>query len=452
MNKNNKIFSTLLIVFFTITISVSGQVPVIEIPNVVSPFTIQTPGQNVPNSQVRQFNSLPNVPNPNVPNPNNSMEIYERDMREMQRRNAELNRILQDYSERQPTIHYDFPSQLGRYGTQYYQQALEKLSAMLRGDIPLNLKDAVFAVENAFFENQLPYSDYSNAINKLAQTAYLKGTQDGHNWNNPVTKNIMLFRAMADTLEIKVPQMETSIVSYPMQYDFDDFWGKNDWTKMFVSKLLATNSGQCRSLPLLYLILCEMTGAEAHLAYSPSHSYIKFQDNSGNWHNLELTNGSIVSDAFVVGSGYVASEAIRNGTYLQAQTKEQVIAGCISDLAMGYIDKFGYDSFIKQCLDTVFKYDPNNLSALKIQANYSTRRAMYVVSQLGRPSLEVLKSNYPRAYALVEEMHRAYERVDATGHRDMPAEAYEVWLRSVNEEKERREHNERYNRIIRGIR
>ena len=77
---------------------------------------------------------------------------------------------------------------------------------------------------------------------------------------------------------------------------------------------------------------------------------------------------------------------------------------------------------------------------------------MYVVDQLGRPPLKVLKTDYPKAYALLEEMKQTYERVDATGHRDMPPEAYEAWLKSVNEEKERREHNEKYNKVLRLIR
>lgn len=446
MSKRSKYFLTLAM-FLTTTSNLLGQLPVVETPKPATIFTV--PSYNNPTPQARQVN-----PFPNIPNSNNQMDMYERDKRELQQRNAELYKILHGYENvmYKPSIQYEFPSQLGAYGTEYYLQALEKLCKMLRGDSPLNLKDAVFTVENAYFEDQLNYSDFSKAVKYLAETAQLKTMQDGRNWNNPVTKNVMLFRTMADTLEIKVPQRETSVVSYPMQYDFEDYRGDKNWTKMFVSKLLATQKGQCHSLPLLYLILCEETGAEANLAYSPSHSYIKFKDNSGNWHNLELTNGSIVTDAHIVGSGYVTAEAIKNGTYLKPQTKEQVIAQCIADLAMGYIDKYGYDNFVTQCVDSVLKYDPNNLSALKINANHITRRTLYVVDQLGRPRLAEIKANYPQAYALYEEMQQSYERVDATGHRDMPPEAYEAWLKSVNEEKERREHAEKYNKVLRLIR
>jgi len=446
MNKISKYF-LILAVFLTTMHSLLGQVPVVETPKPATLFTM--PSFNNPTPQVRRVN-----PFPNVSGPNNQMDMYERDKQELQQRNAELYKTLYEYETLMSnrSIRYDLPSQPGMRGTEYYQNALEKLSGMLRGESPLNLENAVFMVENAYFENQMKYSDFNNAINRLAETAKLKTMQDGYNWKNPITKNIMLFRTMADTLEIKVPQRETSVVSYPMQYDFEDFYGRDDWSKMFVSKLLVTHKGQCHSLPLLYLILCEETGTEANLVYSPSHSYIKFNDNSGNWHNLELTNGRIVTDAYILGSGYITAEAVKNKLYMDPQTKQQVVAQCISDLAMGYAHKYGYDSFIKQCVDSVLKYDPNNLGAWMMKSNYETQRFEYVVNQVGRPHPDILKEHYPKIFELLEDRNTTYRRMDASGYREMPKEAYEAWLKSVNEEKDRHEHDEKYNNVLRLIR
>jgi hypothetical protein len=261
-----------------------------------------------------------------------------------------------------------------------------------------------------------------------------------------------LFRTMSDTLTVKVPQEETSVTHYPMQYDFDDYNGESNWSNMFVSKLLATRKGQCHSLPLLYLILCEQTGTEAYLTYSPSHSYVKIKDGSGNWHNLELTNGHIVTDAFIVGSGYVTSEAIKNKTYMEPQTKQQVVAQCLSDLAMGYLHKYGYDNFVKQCIDSILKYDANNLSGLMLKANYETIRFDYVVNQVMSPHPDILKVHYPQIYELLEERNATYDRIDASGYRDMPKEAYESWLNSVSKEKEKREQEGKYNKTLQLIR
>ena len=442
MSKESKCF-LIVAVFLTTTNNLLGQIPVIETPKPATMFTV--PSYNNPAPQVRQVN-----PFSNVSNPNSQMDMYERDKRELQQRNAELYKILYGYEDSMSnsSIRYDLPSQFGTRGTEYYQEALDKLSKMLRGESPLNLKDAVFTVENAYFENQLNYSEFNKAIKYLAETAHLKTIQDGYNWKNPITKNVMLFRTMADTMKIKVQQRETSVMSYPMQYDFEDFWGKEDWSKLFVSKLLATHKGQCHSLPLLYLILCEETGTEANLAYSPSHSYIKFKDDSGNWYNLELTNRHVVTDAFIAGSGYITAEAIKNKLYMEPQTKQQVIAQCISDLAMGYAHKYGYDSFIKQCVDSVLKYDPNNLGSWMMKSNYETQRFEYVVNQVGRPPLDTLKEHYPKILEILEDRNTTYRRMDASGYREMPKEAYEAWLKSVNEEKEHQEYDEKYNKVL----
>jgi hypothetical protein len=448
MNKKSKHFLKLAL-FFTVTNCVFGQVPIVETPRPASLFT--TPGTNYghPNPTTRQINH-----NPTVQNRNNQTDTYEQDKRELQQRNAELYKILygHEYSMPSRSIRYELPSRFGSYGTEYYHNALEKLSKMLRGEIPVNLKDAVFTVENAYFENRLNYNGYSKAINDLVQIAYMKTTQDGYDWKNPTTRNVMLFRTMADTLEIKIPNWESTVVSYPMQYDFEDFYGRNDYSKMFVSKLLATNTGQCHSLPLLYLIMCEETETEANLALSPSHSYIKFKDKDNVWHNLELTNGTVVTDAFIVGSGYITAEAIRNRLYLEPLTKRQVIAQGIADLASGYIHKYGYDSFVKQCVDSILKYDDNNLRGWMIKSNYETVLFDYAVNQVGRPHPDILKVHYPQIYELLENRNATYGWLDASGYREMPPEAYEAWLRSVNEEKERQEHKEKYNKILQIIR
>ncbi|MDR2474413.1 MAG: hypothetical protein LBD45_01010 [Bacteroidales bacterium] len=203
MNKRSKYF-IILAVFFTATNNLSGQIPVIETPKPAAIFTM--PSYNNPTQQVRQ----PNIhvfPNSN-PHNSNPLDMYERDKWELQQRNAELYKILHEYenSMQNRSIRDDLPSQLGMRGTEYYQKSLDELSKMLRGETALNLRNAIFTVENAFFENRLNYSDFNKAVNKLVQTAQIKTMQDGHNWNNPITKNVMLFRAMADTLEIKVPQ------------------------------------------------------------------------------------------------------------------------------------------------------------------------------------------------------------------------------------------------------
>ncbi len=410
--------------------------------------TIDTPQTST--FQLFQINqSLVNNANSPAVNSNRQLNLYELDKIELQKQNAKLNKALYDESDYTDVIQYDLPSQANSPGAGYFRKASEKLNQMLSGAISMNLKQAIFETENAYLEGKLNYQKFDKGIQDLINIAKLKALQDGYNWKNPQTRNIMLFRVMADTLKVKLPSQESYVTSYPMRYDFEDYMGKKDWTKMFISKLLASKSGQCHSLPLLYLILCEETGTKANLAFSPSHTYAKFKDQSGNWHNLELTNGRIVSDAFIIGSGYVTAEALKNRIYMEPLTNKQTIAQCLADLGKEYAQKYGYDSFVSQCIDNTLKYNPTNIFARQVKSDYQTLRFNYVVNQVGRLHPDTLKIHYPKVYQLLKERNQTYQFIDASGYQEMPEQAYREWLKSVDkeEEKEKRE-EKKLNRII----
>jgi len=240
---------------------------------------------------------------------------------------------------------------------------------------------------------------------------------------------------MTDTIQVKPPQSKKVITHYPFRYDFEDFSGEQDWTKLFVCKLIQSGSGQCHSLPLLYLILSCQLDAKAYLAFSPSHTYIKFQDEKGQWTNLELTNGRITSDHFIIGSGFIKAEAIRSKIYMQPMSIQQTIAQCLAELGQGYAHKFGYDAFVLRCLNTALQYHPNNIYALQSQADYYTYLLRYIGKQLNYPkSLQ----SYPKAMAVLTQMHALNQQVDDLGYAEMPKEAYQAWLHSVEAEKNKR--------------
>lgn len=443
-----KYISTVSLFLLITAANVLGQIPVIKQPQ---PATLSR-GVIIGN-QNSQNNSSPNIPTfPAFNNRNQQqMDMYERDRMEVQRMNELARQGADEYLSGNSSIQYDLPSQAGAQGTEYYYLAAKKLMDMLGGKTPLNLKDAVFSVENSFFEGQLDRKRYEERISEMVTIAKSKAIQDRYNWNNPVARNMMLYRVMSDTLNVKLPGQEKPSASFPMQYDFEDFMGEKNYSSMFVTKLLSSHTGQCHSMPLLYLILCEATGTEASLAFSPRHSYIKFRDKQNNWHNIELTNGKMVSDAFMIGSGFVNAASIKNGIYMQPQDRKQVIAHCLSDLASGYIKKYGYDNFVIQCVDSVLACAPGNTTALAIKYNYLGERLAYVADQIGRPPLEILKTDFPHVYKMLEERNSYYKMIDDIGYVEMPPELYEKWLNSASGEKEKREHDIRYRNIIRLI-
>lgn len=100
-------------------------------------------------------------------------------------------------------------------------------------------------------------------------------------------------------------------------------------------------------MPLLFLILSEELNTDAHLAFSPQHSFIKFQDKEGRWYNAELTRGALISDDSYMSSGFIKAEALKNKLYLDPLSKEQAIAHLLAELGRNYIRRYGYDGFEK---------------------------------------------------------------------------------------------------------
>jgi hypothetical protein len=85
--------------------------------------------------------------------------------------------------------------------------------------------------------------------------------------------NQSVFNVIYDTTYLSADAVMTGYL--PFRYSFDDPLGKQDWSNMFVTKLLATHQGNCHSLAYLYKILADELGAKCWLALAPNHIYIK---------------------------------------------------------------------------------------------------------------------------------------------------------------------------------
>ncbi|MEP5595105.1 MAG: hypothetical protein ABJP52_13855, partial [Flavobacteriaceae bacterium] len=269
------------------------------------------------------------------------------------------------------------PSHENRKGAQHYRNAYAQLLPMQHGTF--STKKATFIVENAFYEGEKDYSKFEKTIEQTGDFLREKMNQLDLDRNSNLAKNYLLFQFFADTLEIK----SKGLKHFPFSYDFEDYWGKKDWSKMFVHKLLLTGKGQCNSLPRLYLILAEEIEAEAHLALSPNHSYIKFPDDEGRWHNIELTNNMLSTDAFILNSGYVKAEAIHNKIFMHPMDKQELLSNYFDQLAQGYIRKYGYDSFVEEVLNTALEIHPKNITAQLSMANLQTVKLKHATEQLG---------------------------------------------------------------------
>jgi hypothetical protein len=169
-------------------------------------------------------------------------------------------------------VQYEFPDQSAVEGTEFYREAFSEITQMLEGKKPLSLKKAVFLSENAWFGNQKQYEWFCSDISAGTDIIKTAIQQAGYDTTHQTARKWMLQKHMADTVVLRDLEGKPSFYHLPYQYDFEDPFGKTDWSKMFVTKLLGSRQGQCHSMPLLYLILAEDLGIDARLTYSPGRA------------------------------------------------------------------------------------------------------------------------------------------------------------------------------------
>ncbi|MFM9951991.1 MAG: hypothetical protein ACKV1O_28935 [Saprospiraceae bacterium] len=314
------------------------------------------------------------------------------------------------------------PDTIRAVADEHYNLAFQEINQMLEGRIPMNYKRAVFLEEWAYSGGVMDYEKFNNQIVKIANDlrSFIKEKGVGQ---YKTSGNFAIFEFFTKPHKMNNFQ--------PYTYDFNDFYGKNNYKSVFVSKLLETHKGQCRSMPMLYKILAEEIGAESYLALGPNHMYIKHLDEQGKWVNIELTNSNFSSDSWMISTMDISAESIRKGVYMKELSMKESIAFCLIELAFAHQHKFGYSEFGLICSDISLKYYPNCMPALMHKAN-----------TLRHFGLEYLKKNGRKETPFLVENHKKFKtveaQIEALGFREMSPEKYEAWVNSMQTEQQKR--------------
>lgn len=243
----------------------------------------------------------------------------------------------------------------------YYMSAFNEISDMLEGRDPLSIKRAVFLAEWAYLEGKLDYmTDFCNEIDRIAK--FIKRFYDVNKFNSYKTGKQMalneyFFRPYSGN-QYK-----------PYTYDFELFSMDEDYIEcQFVSKVLKTHNGQCRSLPWLYKILAKEINAEVYLAHAPRHCYIMYKDDDNltpeEWINLELTSHQMQPAWWIKQDFEISDSAVQVGTYMTPLTDIETVACQMADLAFSYFEKFNrYDEFTYVCASKSLEFYPMNPNA-----------------------------------------------------------------------------------------
>ncbi|WP_026705062.1 hypothetical protein [Flavobacterium soli] len=311
-----------------------------------------------------------------------------------------------------------------------YQESFETLQGMLSNERKYSFKTAVFSVENAYLNGGLDMAYLSkeialltNMCRSLIENRFLAYVE---NDKKDVNKWASAYQVMCDSIPIIIEDKQYKYV--PFGYDFKDVFGNDSLENMFVSKLLHTRKGNCHSLPYLYKILCEEQGTTAHLALAPNHIYIKHQNKRNGWYNTELTSGIFPNDAWLMASGFVHIDAIKNGVYMKALNTNETIALVMMDLANAYQRTYPENdgTFLLKCADTAIKAYPNFATALILKAELNKKR----IEQ---------ETDMEKAKVAFKQLEKVYAHIHEIGYRFMPEEMYINWLVSLKTERDKYE-------------
>ncbi len=321
----------------------------------------------------------------------------------------------------------------------HYEKSIVKFKEMLNESEPLNLKKAVFIVENAFWDNQLLEKDFDanlSFISALVKTKYSKSINYETKDSIFIKQYHSIFKTITDTTIIL--SKGDSAYFLPFRYNFEDMFGTKDWSNMFVTKLLATHKGNCHSMPYLYKILCDELSIPCYLALAPNHIYIKHRSEKIGWYNTELTSASFPIDAWLMASGYITLEAIQNGIYMEALDDKKCIVLCVYDLAKGFDRKYRDNdgSFVIKCCDLALEHFPNFINALILKAETKKRQFEKLMKSQNISTPSVLKQQ-KEGKALWDDMNNLYSQIHKLGYRAMPEKMYVDWFESLQKERDR---------------
>ena len=329
--------------------------------------------------------------------------------------------------------------------TKYYQQVFDLLSKMANGSSAYSFKQAVFSIENAYFDNQMKYSDFDKLVQEEVKLAKLFMKKENLDTSSSLSKNYAIQQLYSKSLTIKLKDGTTKTIK-PLRYDFKDYRGDTTWTNMFTAKLLKQGKGQCHSMPETARILADELGTKAKLVYAPEHLYIKFIDQENKLYNFETTNGCNTTEQYVLESGYISSLAVKNKLYMDTLSQKRELSLLFFDLAQGLREKTGYSEMLLEYINKSIELDPANIHAISMKADYYTLLTMRGVKYYNIQNEQQIQ-NHPDLSELFKIRNYLYEMIDASGYQQMPKEAYENWLKQLSTQK-RKQESEEINKLI----
>lgn len=273
-----------------------------------------------------------------------------------------------------------------------FKAAKSHLEAMLEGRETASFENAVYQIENAWWDDGISYDDFEREIGKhfdnirMLASNYnenVKASFSGDMLHTKEEKEKDYQKALNNYAIYRYITSPTSVSSFwgvekhlPYTYSRRDPMGTLDWTNTQVTHLLDAHEGNCFALAALFEIFSERLQSNAMLCTAPGHIYIRHADEKGIWQNVELASKSFPGTGTIETITYTPDAATKNGIAMRELSQKQAIALCLVYLAKGYEYKLKVkdDDFVLGCAESALKYDDRDLNAMLLKSEILENR------------------------------------------------------------------------------
>lgn len=316
-----------------------------------------------------------------------------------------------------------------------FHTTFARLKDMQEGKLPFSLKDAFYIYESAYGHGYLSYEEYTKVLNESVAFIRQWAKENGYDLHQTEAAHYCIQRFMRDTLYIHRPVKKKHL---PFFYDYTDYAGTQDVRNLHVTKTLATGTGQCHTLPVVYSLLAEGLNVPCYISYAPYHSFIKYPDHTGIIRNYEPTTHWPLTDQWYSDHLYIKTGAVRSKIYLDTLNPKMIVAACLLDLALGYRTRVGVadGAFMTECIDYAMRYFPGeaNIQGQMLRVIIAATRLERLLSankitDIGRVD------EVPGARDLLNQIEAVDRRIEELGYQDVPEEAYQALVREHEEKK-----------------
>jgi hypothetical protein len=323
-----------------------------------------------------------------------------------------------------------------------FYETKQELTDMLNGYKPLNYEQAIIAVENAYWENQLNTALFSELIdlhvgniqklidvNRNYSKQNFKATflqteeQKRENYETALT-NWAIYTYMTDTTYFV--EQDKLWYNLPLDYSIQDPMGTADWHNTQVANLLFSRQGNCYAQTALFKIFSERLQSQVTICTAPGHIYIRHANEKGIFFNVEPATHTFPGTGSIETLTYTSDEATRNGISLRELDLKQSVALCLVYLAKGYEYKFHTksDDFLLECAQTTLQHDSLNLNAMLLKAEVLEER--------------IVQKNKSITELQTDKDFAAYEKwithIHKLGYREMPLEMKNALIAGLQKE------------------